>query len=314
VIGIFFLFSIYDFEKFDIEKMFFAMSLGYFFSKLLVLFSGLGLQVTAYSHNIDQYSAIFDPIENLLLIFNLRSFLSKESKKIRTLSLINISLFFVSAYFLGYVHGATIVLILIVLIYSILLNLGLLLFVSISCFFLLFVNISFDINTLLNFDEESVFLFKVQKVLGLFDFFLNSDFTIYDLPRSTQVRLIETANLSGQPPFFLIFGNGFGGYLTETLYFYGDYLNSDDYSMDQINSGKYQMLHAYNQIVLKHGLLSIFIAFIFFWRFRKLEDRNFRDTALIFLLLSYSFTIKPYLILALLGFSLKQRKILNVQT
>jgi len=308
LIGILFLFSIYDIKKFNIEKMFFAISLGYFFSKVLVYSTGLGLQVTAYSSDIDQYSAIFDPIENLLLIFNLQSLLFPKNKTVRALSFLNLSIFGLSAYLLGYMHGATIVLVIIVLFYALLRNIKLLLVISFSCFLLIFVSFNVDINSILNVQEDSVFLFKIQKVLGLFDFLYNSNISIYDLPRSTQVRLIETANLLVQNPFYLIFGNGFGGFLTETIYFYGDYLNSDDYSLDQITSGKFQLLHAYNQIILKHGLLSILIAFCCFWKFRRAEERNFRDTALIFLVLSYSFTIKPYLILALLVFSLKPKE------
>lgn len=307
LIGILFLYSIYDFKNVNIEKILFAVSLGYFFTKILVYLTGVGLQVTAYSSHIDQYSAIFDPIENLLLIFNLQSFIFPKNKAIRMLSLLNLMLFGLSAYLLGYMHGATIVLVIIILFYALLRNVKLLLILSTLCCVLLFISVNIDFYSLFYTQKESVFLFKVQKVIGLFEFLYQSDISIYDLPRSTQVRLIETANLIGQNPLSFFFGNGFGGYLTETIYSYGSYLNADDYSLDQIASGKYQLLHAYNQIILKHGLLSLLIALITFWRFRRAEDRNFRDTALIFIVLSYSFTIKPFLILALLVFSLKDK-------
>ncbi|WP_206382633.1 hypothetical protein, partial [Vibrio lentus] len=282
-----------------------AISMGYFLIKIVVFLSGIGLQVQAYSANIDQYSAIFDPIENFLIIFNLQSLFFPKSKEVRFISLFNLCLFGFSAYLLTYVHGSTIVLIIIALMYTLLRNVKVLIVIIISIIIFLSVVTTIDINSLLGMQDESVFLYKVEKVVGLFNFVYDSNISIYDLPRSTQVRLIETANLLGQNPLLLIFGNGFGGYVTETLYTYGSYLNSDDYSLDQIETGKFHILHAYNQIVLKHGLLSFIVAIWIFLAFKRREDRNFRDAALIFLLISYSFTIKPFLVLALLVYSFK---------
>ncbi|MFA0553595.1 hypothetical protein AB4538_22365, partial [Vibrio lentus] len=305
LIGFFFLFSIYDFRKIELEKILLAISMGYFLIKIVVFLSGIGLQVQAYSANIDQYSAIFDPIENFLIIFNLQSLFFPKSKEVRFISLFNLCLFGFSAYLLTYVHGSTIVLIIIALMYTLLRNVKVLIVIIISIIIFLSVVTTIDINSLLGMQDESVFLYKVEKVVGLFNFVYDSNISIYDLPRSTQVRLIETANLLGQNPLLLIFGNGFGGYVTETLYTYGSYLNSDDYSLDQIETGKFHILHAYNQIVLKHGLLSFIVAIWIFLAFKRREDRNFRDAALIFLLISYSFTIKPFLVLALLVYSFK---------
>jgi len=307
-IGLLFLFSIYDFPEIAIEQILFSISLGYFLIKIVVYVSGIGLEVTAYSSTVNQYSAIFDPIENFLLIFNLQSFFFPKNKEVRVLSLFNIFLFGVSAFLLGYMHGATIVLVLIVLLYGLLRNIKILLILISSLILFLSLAVTIDVNSFLGMQEESVFLYKIEKVFGLFEFLYDTNISIYDLPRSTQVRLIETVNLFGQNPLLLIFGNGFGGYVTETLYTYGSYLNGDDYSLDQITSGKFQVLHAYNQIILKHGLLSIFIATWVLWRFKDSSDRNFRDTALLFLVISYSFTVKPYLILALLIFSLKGKR------
>lgn len=313
LIGVLFLFSIYDFQKIEFEKLLLSISMGYFFVKIIVFVSGIGLQVQAYSATIDQYSAIFDPIENFLIIFNLQSLFFPKNREVRYLSLFNISLFGMSAYLLTYIHGSTLVLIMIALLYTLLRNVKVLIFIVFFCVIFLSLVTTIDVNSLLGMQDESVFIYKVEKVVGLFNFVYDSNISIYDLPRSTQVRLIETANLFGQNPLSLIFGTGFGGYVTETLYSYGSYLNADDYSLDQIETGKFHILHAYNQILLKHGLFSFVVAVCIFWNFKWREDRNFRDAALIFLIISYSFTIKPFLILSLLIYSFKGKYINNTE-
>jgi hypothetical protein len=306
LIGIIFLYVIYDNKKIPFDKILLSLSMGYFLAKIVVFHTGIGLQVIPYSYNVDQYNAIFDPVENFLLIYNLQVFIFPNFNSQRILAFLNLMLFMFASYLLGYVHGATLMLIFFVLFYNIIRNIKVFMYFSlvIVTTFIIVLNIDFPVVS----GGESVFLYKLEKVFGLIQFFYDSNISIYDLPRSTQVRLIETANLLHQNFLLFFLGNGFGGYITETAYFYGSYLNQDDYSIDQIITGKFQILHAYNQIVLKHGVLSLLIAFVSFYFLRNRHYRNFRDTALIFVVFSYSFTIKPYLILALLVFVIMNQK------
>lgn len=297
IVGVMFLYVVFDFKDVPFDKLLLSLSSGYFIAKIIVYHTGVGLQVIPYSQTVDQYSAVFDPIENFLIIYNVQAFIFPKVRIQRSLALFNVLLFFYVSFLLGYMHGATIMLIFFVLLYNVFRNIkvlfSLLIFLSLLAALLVIVGLGIES------EQESVFLYKVEKIFGLFQFFYDSELSIYDLPRSTQVRLIETANLLHQNWLFLLFGNGFGGYITEVAYSYGNYLNQDDYSLDQILSGKYQVLHAYNQVILKHGLLSIAISGFYFYFYRDRSYRNFRDMALLFVVFSYSFTIKPYLILAL---------------
>lgn len=310
-IGFIFLFIIIDNKNIPYDKIFLSISSGYFITKLIMLYTGVGVQVIPYSEFVNQYSVIFDPIENFLLIYNLQTIIFPKYNSHRYCALINFSLFILASYFLGYMNGATIMLVIFVLIYNMMRRVKSFIYivVIVLCFTFFLVTVGLTLNT----GEESVFLYKVEKIMGLFQFLYDSDVSIYDLPRSTQVRLIETGNLLYQNFVSLFFGNGFGGYVEENHYFYGNYLNQDDYTLDQINSGRFQVLHAYNQIVLKHGLLALLIALFIFYRFRNLPYRNFRDTSLIFVVFSYSFTIKPYLILAFLILSLTNKREVEIE-
>jgi len=304
IISVVFLFIIYDVKRFDIDKLLMALSLSYFLVKVIVCLTGIGLETIPYSFDVDQKIAIFDPIENFLLVYNLQSFIFPRSRTIRIIALFNTLTFCFASYLLGYVHGATMVLTFITFLYCILRRKRYIAASLIVICFLIPLSISF--TSLVEGKEQSVLLYKIQKVIGLFEFFYSSDLGIYDLPRSTQVRMIESANLFNQNPLFLFFGNGFGGYITENTFHYGSYLNEDDYTIDQISSGKYQVLHGYNQIILKHGIISIILGLFVFLAYRKREYRNFRDSAILFIFLSYSFTVKPYLIIAMLVMTLKK--------
>jgi hypothetical protein len=294
IVSLMFLLVFSKIERANYDFLFLSLGSAYFFTKIVVFITSIGLDAVPYSRDTIQYFALFDPIENFLLLYSILAIFNASIKFFKVISFINLSLFLISSFQLGYMHGGTIIMVLIVILWAFIWNFKKLILPVILIFSLISTySLSFET------EKGSVNYYKIQKFVGLITFVFNSDFSIYDLPRSPQVRVIETANLLNQHPIYLMFGKGFGGSITEVKYKYGSYLNADDYSEIEVKERKFYTLHTYNQLILKHGVFMIIILSFIGWKARCKENVTFIDTCLIFLILSYGYTIKPYILLAL---------------
>ncbi|WP_139158726.1 hypothetical protein ABRP32_19770 [Providencia manganoxydans] len=296
LIAFLFLFSFRWLNNINYDLIFLSLSSGYFISKILVLITGIGLEVTNYTSVIVQKNALFDPVEYFLILYCIHSFFYPLTKNVRLVSFLNLLLFSFGSILLGYVHGGAMVMIFVSLIYCLIRNIKYLLILS---GVLIFILTSLTLPSINNDSNDSVLSYKLQKVTGLAEFMFDDNFGVYSLPRSTQVRVIETLNLLDQPLPYIMLGKGFGGYLEQSKYYYGRYLNKDDYSEDQIRSKKFYVLHSINQLLLKHGVIFIALIVLMGMKMRKRINKNYVDVSIIFILFSYAFTIKPYLILSL---------------
>lgn len=293
-VSLLFLIIVSKIDEIDYDFLFITLGTSYFTAKILVIITGVGLEVVPYSKGTFQSFALFDPIENFLLIYNVIAIFQCERKFLKRASFINFVLFIVASILLGYIHGGTIVMIFAVFLWvSIRHFKKILLPTAMLTALLASYSISFEV------EKGSVNYYKIEKFIGLITFVIDRDFSIYDLPRSPQVRVIETANLLDQNLVYIIFGKGFGGAISETKYKYGTYLNADDYSEKEVKERKFFTLHTFNQLILKHGFITILTFCYFGFRARGRQNDTFIDTSLMFLILSYGYTIKPYLILAL---------------
>lgn len=307
-IAILFSILLFDFKKLDFDKLFIPLGFSYYLVKTIIVVTGIGLESTNYTKTIVQYNAMFDPIENFLLIYSILTAFSKKELFKKIYACLNIILFCIASGFLGYVHGGTVVIILCVVFYSCTYNKS---FIKYGSLILILSAALYPVISMIENSEESVMTHKFEKVMGLVDFILSDNSSIYDLPRSTQVRMIETGNIFNQPVFYLLFGKGFGGTIEEIKYKYGAYLNKHDYPEEQLKKREFSTMHTYNQILLKHGLLSIIMFALLKFLYFK-ERRVEFDSALIFILFSYGFTIKPYLMLGFLLYEVsfdKNRKL-----
>lgn len=276
------------------DLLFLSLGTGYFLAKVLVIITGIGLESVDYSRDVSQLNAIFDPVENFLVVYAINAFFYPDTRKSRVAASVNILVFSIAIFLLGYMHGGTIILILGSVLYCLLRSLKYLTMIS-----LILIPLITSYTISINLEKDSVLYYKVEKVVGLVQFIFNSDLSVYDLPRSTQVRVIETMNILHQNPAFVFFGKGLGGHITETRYQYGSYLNSDDYSQFEVSERKFFTLHTYNQILLKHGVIGLLFLFYLWKRARSFKNKNLVDAILIFLVFSYAFTIKPYIFLAI---------------
>lgn len=292
VIALAFYISLHAYKKINYDLLFISLGAGYYLAKIISAITGIGLEVVSYTAFIEQKNALFDPVENFLIVYSIHASFYANMRLKRVLALFNVILFILAMISLGYIHGGTIVLVLASLLFCIIKRLKYVVYATLSISLLLgSVAISISLT------EDSVLYYKVEKVIGLFKFVTEKDFTVYELPRSAQVRVIESANLLDRNVGESIFGSGFGGYIEETKFEYGSYLNEDDYSRDEIKSGKFYNLHTFNQLFLKHGLLGVAIILYLWSRRRFSDDKNIYDVSLIFLLFSYGYTIKSFLIL-----------------
>lgn len=101
---------------------------------------------------------------------------------------------------------------------------------------------------------------KINQVSSLFAF---EDGEVASSPAT---RIAETANFfvnNQDNPFALVFGKGYGGYITDELgLFVGHNLEGGGFSDDQLKSGRYSQLHdTFATVPLLNGLLGLGILF-----------------------------------------------------
>jgi hypothetical protein len=100
---------------------------------------------------------------------------------------------------------------------------------------------------------------------------------ISNIPWSPRVRVIEIVNFFDKDVLVIFFGQIIGGYITESkLKFNFQFSPSveDDFSADQIKSGRFYSLHNISSILLKLGVIFYFALFYIFILLLKHFKKN----------------------------------------
>lgn len=144
---------------------------------------------------------------------------------------------------------------------------------------------------------------KLQQLLAVFDILAGSDITL--LPHSVHVRVAEIATFLDSSWWRQLFGGGLGGYVNLSDHF-PTYLGPDDYSQQQINSGKITTPHNIGYLLIKFGYAGLAAAFVFlsmiYWIARRMMAVKFAFyiTFSAFLILNLGYTLKISFLLGVL--------------
>jgi hypothetical protein len=152
--------------------------------------------------------------------------------------------------------------------------------------FLLFtffiISTSGILNLLIENKKNDILLNKFNSAVELVEF--SSKLEIEEIPWSPKVRIIELINLFDQNPIQIIFGNGLGGYITETKYKFGFVKSNnpdDDFSEDQISTGRYYKLHNIGMIILKFGLIFYLLMLLILYKILKYSKDSLEKSLLL---------------------------------
>lgn len=136
---------------------------------------------------------------------------------------------------------------------------------------------------------------KLQQLLAVFDILAGSDITF--LPHSVHVRVAEIVTFLDSTWWSQLFGGGLGGHINLSDHF-PSYLGPDDYSEQQLKSGKITTPHNIGYILVKFGFVGVVMAFVFLFRIYRaiLQMDAFRFsfymTFATFLVLNLGYTLK----------------------
>jgi len=229
--------------------------------------------------NADELGALF-----VVLLLTL-VFIRKINDDIWIFVLFFITLFGLFQYGLGFVGlgSQVMIMVLIVLAYF-----GLrrkIFFIPILFIFILIFNIDKTGNEYIDY--------KIQNITDLFSN-LNQD-SIYMIPHSPQVRVIELINIASYPWYNILFGHGIGGYFSDTYFEFNKYIGKFDYSEYEIETRKFYIPHNLAYSFLKLGLLwHMILLFLFYKTIKQTtgDIRMFLVLSLFTLSLNMGYAIK----------------------
>lgn len=116
--------------------------------------------------------------------------------------------------------------------------------------------------------------YKIKNITELFSN-LNQD-SVYMIPHSPQVRVIELINITSYPWYNIVFGRGIGGYFSDTYFEFNKYIGKFDFSEQEIETRKFYNPHNLGYNLLKFGILwQIFLLYLFY-KTIKLTKGNIR--------------------------------------
>lgn len=140
----------------------------------------------------------------------------------------------------------------------------------------IFIPILFIFILIFNIDKtgNEYIDYKIQNITGVFSN-LNQD-SIYMIPHSPQVRVIELINIASYPWYNVLFGHGIGGYFSDTYFEFNKYLGKFDYSEYEIETRKFYIPHNLAYSFLKVGLLWHMILLFLFYKTMKQTTGDIR--------------------------------------
>ena len=306
-------FVILSYTESNYVKQFIDMGLALFLIKCILLTLQLGVEVTSYSASVQMYQVNWNLFEYVVILFSSVGVFRTSEREYRLKFLLSITFFILSCLLQGYVHGGSIALLTIFLIMYLIIN-----FLSIKSVFIIFTFIfifyyGIDILQVVLNSEESVFKYKIIKVLSLVDYVIGN-LSISELPRSAAVRLYELISLTSDPLTFS-FGKGIGGALSCNDW-PGNFtlLNKDDFSNYELDRCALNGYHSVNSFLFSFGFmgLSLFCVFHVLQRAQFVSEKQLLfDTLGFIILFCFGYTILSYIILAIyLDMSLR-RKFMN---
>lgn len=135
--------------------------------------------------------------------------------------------------------------------------------------------------------------YKIKNITELFSN-LNQD-SIYMIPHSPQVRVIELINITSYPWYNVLFGHGIGGYFSDTYFEFNKYIGKFDFSEQEIETRKFYNPHNLGYNLLKFGILwQIFLLYLLYKTIKltKGDIRMFLILSLFTLSLNMGYAIK----------------------
>jgi len=229
--------------------------------------------------NADELGALF-----VVLLLTL-AFIRKINDGRWIFVLFLITLFGLFQYGLGFagLGSQVIIMVLIVLAYF-----GLrrkIFFIPILFIFILIYNIDRTGNELIDY--------KIQNITELFSN-LNQD-SIYMIPHSPQVRVIELINLASYPWYNVLFGHGIGGHFSDTYFEFNRYIGKYDFSEQEIETRNFYNPHNLGYNFLKLGILwQMVLLFLLYKTIKQTtgDIRMFLVLSLLTLSLNMGYAIK----------------------
>jgi len=166
---------------------------------------------------------------------------------------------------------------------------------------------------------SDLLIYKVDNIIGLFSN-LEAD-SIYYIPHSPQVRVIELINIFSYPFHKILFGHGIGGYFSDIYFPFNDYIGTFDFSSEEIIMRKFYNPHNIAFGLLKFGMIwwiFLFSCFINAYKCKNKELRIVLAVCLLVLGLNFGYAIKTSILLGLmlvfLGSRNQNYKVSSVET
>ncbi|MCT7551041.1 hypothetical protein N5U04_10570 [Aliarcobacter butzleri] len=246
-----------------IMYIFIIIMLSYLFGNLLLIILNINITPQPASPGYVNTTISYDEFRSFYPVFLVSIFLFVKNLKIKILSLIILLLLMFLFSKVGITgqmfYGLILLLIIYILSKRILRNFFIFLFILIIPFLSMDIKLS---QILPENKNNDIFLFKLNSAVKLLEFTSEKD--LNEVPWSPRVRIIELINILDKNPINILFGNGIGGYFTETNYKFNfnDSVNpSDDFDIKQIEQGRYYSPHGIGTIILKYGLIFYILMF-----------------------------------------------------
>ncbi|MGY3861127.1 hypothetical protein ACW5WN_05880 [Aeromonas lacus] len=267
-------------------------------TSLALYLSGLTLEIDENLNgamaidNTDELSAFFTILLLSVIMF------SKHPSKLFFNIILFVTCVGLCIYGLGFLGlGSQVVLMIILVI--------LLFFYKHKIIFLYFSPVVFFIIVFLypgiNIHGSALLVYKINNIIGLISN-LDAD-SVYLIPHSPQVRVIELINIFNCSWYELLFGHGLGGYFTDEYFVFNPYIGKFDFSDFEIMTGRFYNPHNVAFGVLKIGIVWwLFISYLFYStiRLRDNEAKIFLLVAIFVLFLNFGFAIKTSILLAMI--------------
>jgi len=157
-------------------------------------------------------------------------------------------------------------------------------------------------------DRSILFEIKFNQAISMIKFWENN--WLINMPLSPRIRIIELMNISLEyikKPWFVLFGKGYMGSITDHSGLLGNTFILGSFSMEQWNNGTFYRVHeTFNKLYLYHGIVGIG----FYIYTIKLVFKNFTKSPWILvggfwilMVYGYSVTMTAYgMVALLLGF------------
>lgn len=266
-----------------IFQVFLIMTISWLSINFVLIQTGLTVISHPASPGYLMTSISYDDLMGFYLYFLVSIFLFGNQVKYKILALLLLGVFTINAASIGIGGQMFFGVLVLLLIY--ILSKKVLRYVALVSSFFLIITFSTNIETSslspVN-KENDIFVNKLNAALQVIEF--SSKLDIEQIPWSPRVRIIELINLFDQNPINILFGNGIGGFFTETKYKFGFYDSvnpDDDFSKVQIATGRYYAPHNIGMIILKYGVVFYVLMLLILYKILKHSNNSLEKSLLL---------------------------------